>query len=108
MGAGLEACLKSSEISPDAVRPGKEPIGAVGGEKASSIDGKRPALTGGKPIPIGAVRGARSNGGEGSGTYARGAVGFGEILDGPFDDWGGENAAGEGLLKLGRYPGANA
>ena len=70
IGAGLDidTCRKSSMMSPDGLREFSEPIGADGGENVSSTDGMRFELMGGNPIPIGAVRGPRSYGGDGSGA----------------------------------------
>lgn len=48
--------------SPDIAR-GPAPIGAVEGENVSSTLAMRADFTGGKPIPIGAVRGSSSKGG---------------------------------------------
>lgn len=75
----------------DTARDCGTPIGAVGGENASSTDGMRPpgGLTG-KPMPRDAVRG-KSNGGLGSGWNPR-AGGLGEMLGPLALALGGENA----------------
>lgn len=55
-------------MSPEAFLGASEPIGAGGGENASSVPGMRLALVCGKPIPMDAVRAPSSKGGDGSGA----------------------------------------